>query len=199
MEMWFGLSLVDLILKVVKENEPKSVKELIQLVQQKSDFPKEEILTAILELNSEGKLNFSTLEPVTKPKRFQFFIQTLWYWLTLLLVVATSLSIFIPETSYPLVYVRYLFGSILILFLPGFTIIKLIFPTKETFSIERFAQSIGVSLAFVPVIGLLLNYTEGGITTTSATVSQLILTMLFATVAVVRQYYIRKNEKPPKQ
>ena len=50
-----------------------------------------------------------------------------------------------------------------VLFLPGFTLIKTLFPTREIDNIERTALSIGMSLALVPLVGLLLNYTPWGI------------------------------------
>ena len=60
-----------------------------------------------------------------------------------------------------MVYARYLLGSLFVLFLPGYTFIKALFPAKQLDSIERTALSIGMSLALVPMIGLLLNYTHG--------------------------------------
>jgi uncharacterized membrane protein len=65
----------------------------------------------------------------------------------------------VPEDAYPIVYLRYILGSIFILWLPGYTFIKALFPEKELDSIERIALSIGMSIALVPIIGLLLNYT----------------------------------------
>lgn len=187
------MSLNTLILTIVKEKHPKTVKQLMHLAQEKSSFSKEEIMNAIIELNNTGKLSFNNLKINSKPKGYNFLLQTMWYWVTLVLVVAASLSINISETSYPLVYVRYILGSIFVLFFPGFTIVKVIFPTKKTNPLERVAQSVGLSLSFVPVIGLLLNFTEYGITTTSVTVSLLILTVIFATSGVIRGYYNRKK------
>jgi len=65
----------------------------------------------------------------------------------------------IPEGTYPINYVRYLLGSLFVLFLPGYSFIKALFPTKDIDNIERIALSIGMSLALVPIIGLLLTLT----------------------------------------
>lgn len=54
---------------------------------------------------------------------------------------------------YPLVYARYVLGSIFVLWLPGYTPIKALFLTKEIDNIERIALSIGMSLALVPIPG----------------------------------------------
>jgi len=66
--------------------------------------------------------------------------------------------------SAPFVYLRYIFGSIAVLFLPGYSLIEALYPKKEDLdSLERLALSIGLSLALVPLVGLLLNYTPWGI------------------------------------
>jgi len=84
--------------------------------------------------------------------------------------------------------VRYVLGAVFVLFLPGYSFIKTLFPTKELDNIERTALSIGTSIALVPIIGLLLNYTAWGIGTTSITLALLALTTILATASIVREY-----------
>ncbi len=55
-------------------------------------------------------------------------------------------------------------------------------------TIERIALSFGMSLALVPIVGLILNYTPWGIRLTPITLSLLALTIVFATAAVLREY-----------
>jgi uncharacterized membrane protein len=63
--------------------------------------------------------------------------------------------------------VRTLLGVPFILFIPGYILIFALFPAKKTDrgidTIERIALSFGLSIAIVPLIGLLLNYTPWGI------------------------------------
>jgi uncharacterized membrane protein len=87
-------------------------------------------------------------------------------------------------------------GSIFVLWLPGYTFIKALFPTKVPIktssesldTIERVALSSGMSLALVPIVGLLLNYTPWGIRLTPIVLSLLSLTTIFATVAIIREH-----------
>lgn len=59
---------------------------------------------------------------------------------------------------------RIILGLFLILFFPGYTLIAALFPKKQSLdSIERIALSFGLSIAIVPLIGLILNYTPWGI------------------------------------
>lgn len=62
-----------------------------------------------------------------------------------------------------------------------------IFLTKEIENIERSVLSIGTSLALVPITGLLLNYTAWGIKVTPVTLSLLALTIILATIALIRE------------
>jgi len=99
----------------------------------------------------------------------------------------------VPEDGFPFVYARYVFGSVFVLFLPGYSLIKALFGSKELDNIERLALSVGLSLALVPLVGLLLNYTPWGIRTTPVTLSLFGLTLVFAFAAVIRDYGTRKK------
>jgi uncharacterized membrane protein len=75
-----------------------------------------------------------------------------------------------------------------VLFLPGYSLIKTLFPTREIDNIERTALSIGMSLALVPLVGLLLNYTPWGIRLTPITVSLLSLTIILSIAGLFREH-----------
>lgn len=115
-------------------------------------------------MENQGRLKLSKPPaPVAKDLRtYVLSIEAVWFWITTTISLATTLLIFtVPETMFPLVYLRYVLGSVFVLFLPGYSLIKTLFPTKEIDNIERTAVSIGTSLALAPVVGLLLNYSPG--------------------------------------
>ncbi len=59
---------------------------------------------------------------------------------------------------------RILFGLILLLFLPGFSLSLMLFPKRDELTgIERVALSFILSLAVTPLLGLILNFTPFGI------------------------------------
>jgi len=76
----------------------------------------------------------------------------------------------------------------------GHSFMKALFSEKELDSIERVALSIGMSLALVPIVGLLLNYTPWGIRLTPITVSLLAITVTFATAALIREHQTRTKK-----
>jgi hypothetical protein len=175
-----------LILEEVANEKPESTQRLTQLMQQKNYADPELITQALLELEDEGKLHFT--KPETTPASsvdYVFSQKALWYWTIIALSIATTISVFtIPEAIYPVAYMRNVLGIIFILVLPGYSFIKALFPTTVPFktssenldNIERLALSIGMSLALVPIVGLILNYTPWGIRLTPVTLSLLALT-----------------------
>ena len=185
------------IMQVVKNEHPKTVKQLVELVHQKHPLPQQEIIEHILDLQNQGKLTFkedATFIPLTLKSHLSSS-HSYWYWTIITLALATTASVFtISENAYPIVYARYLLGSIFVLLLPGYSLIKALFPTKELDNIERISLSIGMSLALVLITGLLLNYTPWEIRTTPVTLSLLALTTIFATAAIIREQQAKLKE-----
>ena len=119
-----------------------------------------------------------------------------WFWLVSFFAIMTIILVnWIPENSIPLVYIRYIFGGVFILWLPGYTFIKTLFPKKELDIFEQIAFGVGMSLALVPSVVLLLNYSSWGINTNSVTLSLLVFTMIFAILSIIREYKINANYK----
>ena len=185
----------DFIVNAVKEKRPETVEELVQLVQKEFSISKKEAMKHIIDLSNKGKLKFGELSFPSTLKGYIFSVKAAWYCTTIALALATSITVFtIPENAFPMVYTRYLLGSIFVLFLPGFCLLKALFPQKELDNIERAALSIVMSLTMVPITSFLLNYTQWGITTTSTTLSLLTLTIIFATAAIIREHQAKLKE-----
>jgi len=179
------------IIDIVRKNHPRTVNELVKLVQPKYPIPEKEILERILHLQNQGKIALKKHQASVTPllKSYIFSPKANWYWTIIAVAAITAALVFtVPENAYPIVYARYVLGSIFVLFLPGYSLIKALFPTRELDNIERLALSIGMSLALVPITGLLLNYTPWGIRTTPVTLSLLTLTTAFATAAIIREH-----------
>lgn len=177
------------IIQIVGNKHPRTVKQLVELVEQQHRLPQEEILGRILDLQNQGKITFKedTTPPPSALREYLSSSHSYWYWITITLaLVTTATALTIPEDAIPIVYARYLLGFIFVLFLPGYSLIKILFPKKEIDKIERAALSIGMSIALVPLAGLVLNYTPWGIRTTTVTLSLLALTTVFATAAIAR-------------
>ena len=148
-------SLDKLILKIVETNQPKNVRELVQLVQEQVDANLEDITGEIKDLQQKGLL---VLEESTTPTiHFSDFLssrKSLWFWVTICLTLFAFISIiFFPETGTPLSYLRYAFGFVLAVFLPGYCLTETLFPRKNSMDeIERFTFSVGLSFAVTALV-----------------------------------------------
>jgi len=98
---------------------------------------------------------------------------------------------------------RVVFGLPFVLFLPGYAVIAALFPEdggKEDGEregidgIERVALSFGLSIAVVPLVGLVLNFTPFGIR-----LLPILLSVSGLTVALVVVGAVRRRELPPEE
>jgi uncharacterized membrane protein len=89
---------------------------------------------------------------------------------------------------------RYFLGTLYVLYLPGYVLVEALYPDERDLKpLERLALSIGLSLAVVPLIGLILNYTPWGIRLDPVVASLAIYTLVVSIVALVRKYSVFKS------
>ena len=126
-----------------------------------------------------------------------FFSKCTWYWITLFLAAIAAVTILIiPANFFPLTYLRSLLSIILIMFLPGFVLMKSLFLYKlpiKTLStkmelLEKIVFSVGLSLIIAPLIGLVLNSTPWGVRLTPITFSLVAFIIILATFAMFREF-----------
>jgi hypothetical protein len=151
---------------------------------------------AVYVMWKKGELTLSEPKPISSLHRYTSSLESSWFWALTALVVVTVLISFTVVDSV-LIYFRYILGGVFVLFLPGAMLIAALYPKSEDMdTIERLALSIGLSLAVVPLIGLLLNYTPWGITLTPIMISLAIFTEAMAFAALVRKYrYFQLDRK----
>ena len=77
---------------------------------------------------------------------------------TVIIIIITAIVIFIPYQYYTTIQVlRIIFGTIFILFLPGYFLTLSFFNKKEIDLLERFALSFALSISVIPLISFYLN------------------------------------------
>ncbi|MFP3238942.1 MAG: DUF1616 domain-containing protein, partial [Caldivirga sp.] len=114
-------------------------------------------------------------------------VDGVWYWVTLAITLASLAAVMLVKGG-PLMPIRYLLGAVNVLFMPGYSIVEALYPRGDELApLERLALSIGLSLAVVPLVGLILNYTPWGIRLIPIVVSNTALTIALLTVAALRK------------
>jgi len=120
------------------------------------------------------------------------------YHLDIILVAAITLLtvafVLIPPLNKT--FVRTILGILLVLFIPGYTLIAALFPKwGDLDGIERAALSFGLSIAVTPLIGLALNYTPWGIRLDPILISLTIFTLAMCAIAFLRRSKLPDEER----
>jgi uncharacterized membrane protein len=111
-----------------------------------------------------------------------------WFWIAIAFSLIVAMLVFmVPEHAYPFVYARYVLGSVFVFFIPGYSLTRVLFTTKELDTIERISLSVGISITMVVFTGFFLNYTALGIGTIPLSISLLVETISLATLALIRE------------
>lgn len=130
------------------------------------------------------------------PKRFSDYLLSrynLGFAIASLLVASCLASVYLSGLAPALAALRIVLGSIFVLFLPGYSLVEALYPKEEDLSpLERLALSIGLSLALVPLIGLLLNYTPWGIRLDPVVASLSTLTLALLLASAYRKFGVLK-------
>ncbi len=94
--------------------------------------------------------------------------------------------------------VRVVLGLPFVLFFPGYALIAALYPRKDDLDgVERLALSLGLSLAVVPLIGLVLNYTPWGIRLAPILVSLTLFTIICSVLAATKRRTLSPSERFP--
>lgn len=182
---------------IVNSKHPGTVQELVRQAMVATSSDEEELIAMVKEMAADGSLNLQ--EPTRRIESAWDYLLTptisMWLWTTLGVTALGVASTLLVQDSFPISVIRWLLGSILVLFLPGYALTQLLFPkASEMDSLERLALDIGLSLALVPLIGLVLNYTPWGIRFVPVVASISGFTVVFLMAAAARSYLQLREE-----
>ncbi len=110
-------------------------------------------------------------------------IDSLWFYITLLLIILTIISF-----TFNLVPARIIFGTLFLLFIPGYLLLEYLYPTGNFHSLEKIALSIGLSIVMVSLIGLIMNYTPAGILSIETILFMSIMDTILGVLVLIRKY-----------
>lgn len=113
--------------------------------------------------------------------------------LTIIVILTIILLPVVYLTTGPF---RIVLGAIFLLFFPGYALLAALFPRKDSLeNFERVVLSFVLSVALVPLVGLILNYTPWGIRLWPIFVSIASLVFVFSFIALYRRRYLTRNER----
>lgn len=181
------------ILRIIKSNkEAIALRDLIRQLEAKK-YPLPAIIREIQRLEEEGFIILSEIRP-RDPIRYLLSPMALSLWFVIVINLITLGLVLYGIKEMPYVILRYVLGSIFVLFIPGFSLIECLYFRREDLDdLERLALSIGLSLAIVPLVGLVLNYTPFGIRLIPISISLTLISLILISIAHVRRYRYFKS------
>ncbi len=111
--------------------------------------------------------------------------------LNLLVALLIIIIIFLPPNIF-----RIILGTLFVLFSPGYALMATLFPRKgQIGGVERTALSFGMSIAVVPLLGLILHYTPWGIRLESILCSVASFILITSIIAHFRRNRLPREER----
>jgi uncharacterized membrane protein len=190
----------ELILKILKKRKPESVEELINFVKSEIKIDEEKIISIYQELEEEKKTESHELIFPVIAKDYLMSAKALWFWLVAVFSALGSFFSLFADSFFP-AFLQNIFGLILVLFLPGFVLVKTLYPITVPFKtrsvtldiIERLVLSVGLSIVISSFLGYILYYTPWNLNKTAQTLSLLFFINVLSVVAIWREYTIRRS------
>lgn len=113
--------------------------------------------------------------------------------LIIIMVLALVLGPVVELTAGPF---RIILGAIFLLIFPGYTLLAAIFARKDSLQgVERVALSLILSVAIVPLVGLILNYTPWGIRPEPIFITIASFTCIASLLALFRRSRLPRSER----
>jgi hypothetical protein len=171
----------------------ETVKDIVKNISVSKNVTIQDAAKGINAAIDNGKVKIIDPSP---PRSFIAYFSSfynIWFASVIILVFLMVFSIYLLPQTYPYVYLRYVVGGVFVLFIPGYVLIETLYPKAEELDrLERFALDIGLSLAVVPLVGLILNYTPWGIRLEPILLSLSILVLILGILGVWRKYLSHK-------
>ena len=182
------------VFKRLQKIGDKRVSEAVSIIAGDEALHTDEAAKIVYKLWKKGFIDLRNDTPPRNIFGYLISVEGTWFHIiTIVLLITIALVFLVSEP--PLLYLRYVLGSLFILYLPGYALIEALYPRGDELEpLERLALSIGLSLALVPLVGLILNYTPWGIRLTPVTISLALLTEFLIVYALYRKYQYYRLE-----
>ena len=176
----------------ISAGKAKCIRDLLEIRNSEgSRLSDEEVFEIVRQMRDRGQIDLRRRGP--KFKSFFSFLVDLprsWvFWFLLGITSITFLSVYRLPSSVPWSYLRWIDGTVFLGFAPGLGLVRVLFgPRRQLDGAETVALSIGLSLAVSSLVGILLNFSPGGISLDSIVFAVATLVILLACTSAARDY-----------
>jgi len=159
-----------------------------------------EITEFLRKLDEAGKIQLIDLS-IDQPSKSGTYAQdsgirhgSISLYLSLSAAIATFAAVYLLPPEDVLVPIRWVLGILLVIFLPGYVTVQALFPKRDMDKIERYAFSLGLSLAIVSLIAFLLDYSPWGVRLDPVVTTLVLYTVCIGLIALYRKYRQVRNQ-----
>jgi len=147
----------------------------------------DKIISEIIKLQGDKRILIREPTPYKTLRQYLLSPISLWFW-GVVLTTLVSLSLVFASSGWAL-YLRFVFGGLLVLLLPGYSLLGLLYFRKDDLDyMTRLALSLVLSLALATLVGFALNFTPFGITLPATALSLGALTIALQVLAAFRRF-----------
>jgi hypothetical protein len=190
-------NLHDQALDYLRKNGTTTIPTLMDALRAKNSAVTDtEVADLVWRLAERGQVDVEDVPPQVRSLREYLVLweRNVWFYMSVAVSLMTVLVIYTVPSQLPLALLRWILGSVFVLFIPGYVTVEALFPKgRELDAIERFVLSVGLSLIIVMLIGLLLNYTPLGIRLTPIVISLTIFTIGLSSATLVRKFMLSRQ------
>jgi hypothetical protein len=196
-ELEQGIFLQSLVIDAMRKYNCKTVRDLVTRLQIiDHSLTVEDICIIVKALEKEKKIVLA--HPQVHYSFFGYLTKSyasLPFWLAIAIVAMTLVVAYIPyQNVEQWSAFRGVVGGAFMLFIPGYALTKLIFPRRQLKYTELIAFSIGLSLAFSSLVGLILNHISWKLSLDLTVMTLGLLTLLLLVLSEFRKFTYRIGE-----
>jgi hypothetical protein len=190
-ELEQGIFLQKLVIDAMRKYNCKTVRDLVTRLQIiDHSLTVEDICAIVKALEKEKKIVLA--HPQVHYSFFGYLTKSyasLPFWLAIAIVAMTLVVAYIPyQNVEQWSAFRGVVGGAFMLFIPGYALTKLIFPRRQLKYTELIAFSIGLSLAFSSLVGLILNHISWKLSLDLTVMTLSLLTLLLLVLSEYRKF-----------
>lgn len=190
--------LEDMIIELLHKDRSMNVKDMVNILHSIDNSLSIDDIYNAVEILKQENLAVTRFRSFQNQYSFYAYVTrnyaSLPFWSVVAITALTLVSIYFIPSSAPWSTFRYIMGGTFILIMPGFSILQLLFPTKDLSNFERFALSLGLSLALVPLIGLVFAYTPFGIHLHPLVIFLSLLCNSLSAIGAYRKFLVSKKK-----
>lgn len=179
------------IIDIVKSGHAPKGSELVEIIVNELKINEEDAINLLFELEDKEKIIFVDINN-NIPDNLQEYVLSsyaYWYWAVITVSLLSVFSVFfLPTDISNLNYVRYVFGSVYVLFLPGYCIYKIIYLGEEVSTTKLILFSIGISVSLISILGLIMNYSPWGLHQAPLVIIEFLLILTLSSIGIIREH-----------